>query len=337
MNQTQCRRRPSSRRKRRCKSKQIWMMILITIVLLIEQHSGGKLISLIGTEKDGNIGAKQLWEDSSSSDIKVDLNRMYSRNAILVDAESGDMVAERNGGEKIYPASMTKIMTAILAIENSGDLSERVIVPPEIFPPLQVEGASMAGFEPGEEVTPKDLLYGILLPSGAESCIAFAERIAGSEDKFVDLMNEKAKELGMHDTHFCNSTGLHNAKHYSTANDIAVLLQYALKNQDFREAFCSSRYSTNPSAQHPDGFTVYSTMFQEMESAAITGREILGGKTGYTKEGGLCLASLAQVNGREYILVTAKADGTHQTEPFHVLDAVNVYNQIGKEVEDIGN
>ncbi len=101
-----------------------------------------------------------------------------------------------------------------------------------------------------------------------------------------------------------------------------------MKNPDFREAFCSSSYSTSPSAQHPDGFTFYSTMFEKMDSAEVAGGEILGGKTGYTKEAGLCLASLAGVNGKEYILVTAKADGTHETEPFHILDAIAVYNQI---------
>ena len=107
-------------------------------------------------------------------------------------------------------------------------------------------------------------------------------------------------------------------------------LQYALKNEYFRDVFTSSRYSTLPSEQHPEGFTFHSTMFKYMDSTEVTGGEILGGKTGYTEEAGLCLASLAQVNGKEYILVTAKANGTHQTEQFHILDAINVYSQIGE-------
>lgn len=90
--------------------------------------------------------------------------------------------------------------------------------------------------------------------------------------------------------------------------------------RDFRDVFTSSRYSTLPSEQHPEGFTFHSTMFKYMDSTEVTGGEILGGKTGYTEEAGLCLASLAQVNGKEYILVTAKANGTHQTEQFHILD-----------------
>ena len=176
----------------------------------------------------------------------------------------------------------------------------------------------------------KDLLYGVLLPSGAECCLAFADRISGSEEEFVSLMNDKAQELGMKNTHFTNSTGLHDPEHYSTVEDISILLQYALKNEYFRDAFTSSRYSTLPSEQHPEGFTFHSTIFKYMDSTEVTGGEILGGKTGYTEEAGLCLASLAQVNGKEYILVTAKANGTHQTEQFHILDAINVYNQIGE-------
>lgn len=150
------------------------------------------------------------------------------------------------------------------------------------------------------------------------------------EEAFVDMMNEKATEIGMSNTHFCNATGLHNPDHYSTVKDISILLKYALQYEDFRQAFSSSRYSTRPTNQHPDGFTFRSTMFKYMDSTEVVGGEIIGGKTGYTEEAGLCLASLAEVDGKEYILVTAKANGTHQTEQFHILDAINVYSQIGE-------
>lgn len=219
-------------------------------------------------------------------------------------------------------------MTAILAIENIDNFEETVIMPEEIFPDLYMEDASMAGFQPGEEVTLKDLLYGVLLPSGAECCIAFAERIAGSEEAFTEMMNQKARELGMTHTHFCNSTGLQDKNHYSSVEDIAVLLKYALNNDAFRAAFVSERYSTEATAYHPEGLTFQSTMFKELDSAEISGGRILGGKTGYTEEAGLCLASLAEIHGREYILVTAGANGSHDTEPFHVLDAVKVYEEV---------
>ena len=268
--------------------------------------------------------------DNTFAEIDIDLNHLHSPYAVLVELDSGKVLAEHNSEDKIYPASLTKIMTAVLAIENTDDLNQTVTLPYDIFEPLYAENASMAGFQTGEEATLKELLYGILLPSGAECCIAFADRVAGSEEAFVERMNEKAAEIGMSNTHFCNVTGLHNSDHYSTVEDISVLLQYALQYEDFRQAFSSSRYSTHPTSQHPDGFTFYSTMFKYMDSTEVVGGEIIGGKTGYTEEAGLCLASLANVNGRDYLLVTAKANGTHQTEQFHILDAIDVYSQIGE-------
>ncbi len=288
--------------------------------------SGGK--GCIASLPLGDKIGKGLGEGQASS-IEVHLEDLYSPYAVLLDAGSGEILGGHNSGERIYPASLTKIMTAFLAAEKSSDLDEKVILPGNMFQMLYAQDASMAGFAAGEEVSLRDLLYGVLLPSGAECCIAFAERIAGTESGFVELMNDKAKELGMDDTHFCNSTGLHETEHYSTARDMAVLLKHALQNRDFREAFCSSRHSIQPTAQHPEGFTFHSTMFKYMDSPAVTGGEILGGKTGYTREAGQCLASLASVNGKEYILVTAKADGSHETEQFHILDAKNVYSQIG--------
>lgn len=259
----------------------------------------------------------------------IDLTRLYSRYALLMDAATGEVLAEHAGGERMYPASLTKMMTAVLLIEDAGSLDDPVTVPEEIFPRLYAEEASMAGFQPGEEASARDLLYGILLPSGAECCLAAAVKYAGSEDAFVEQMNEKAAELGMEDTHFCNCTGLHDSGHYTTAEDLARLLLYALQYEEFREAFTAGYYVVRPDDWYPEGFTMHSTMFESMDGEALA-CGILGGKTGYTEEAGLCLASLAQVGGREYILVTAGAEGSHETKPFHIMDAVSVYQQLAQ-------
>lgn len=265
---------------------------------------------------------------ADSSEAKDDLGYLHSPYMILVDLESGEVLSERNARDRIYPASLTKIMTAILAIENTENMDEVITLSPDIFQNLYEENASVAGFEPDETVRLQDLLYGILLPSGAECCLAFADKVAGSEEAFVELMNRKAESLGMENTHFCNVTGLQNPDHYSTAKDISILLQYALKNESFKEAFTCRSYTTTSSKQHPEGITFYSTMFEKLDDAEVTGGEILGGKTGYTTQAGLCLASLARLGGKEYILVTAKAEGDQQTEPFHILDAKNTYARI---------
>lgn len=279
-----------------------------------------------------NLIPEQLASASPAADKHtnptIDLTSLYSSNVILIDVNSGDTLAEKSSTERIYPASLTKIMTALLAAEHTADLDQLYPMPPDIYSALYVQNASMAGFLPGEEVPLRDLLYGILLPSGAECCLAFAGQIAGSEAAFVEMMNQKAAELGMSDTHFCNSTGLHEADHYSTVKDLSFLVRYALNNEAFRTAFICRHYTTTSTAEHPEGFTLNSTLFNNLTSSAVNGGEFLGGKTGYTQEAQLCLASLASIGGSEYILVTAHAEGSQQTEPFHVWDAVNVYNQI---------
>ena len=131
---------------------------------------------------------------------------------------------DKAASEQAYPASITKVMTAILAIENLPDLEEQLTIPEEMFAELTEQGASVAGFDPYEQVSVRSLLYGVLLPSGADACITLADHIAGSEDGFVQMMNDKASELGMEHTHFVNCTGLHDPQHYTTCEDIAALI-----------------------------------------------------------------------------------------------------------------
>lgn len=318
--QTTDRKMTRGQRRRRQRRRKMLAAVMLSVILM-----SFTAFFVLGQGEGETVS----WTEEK--DVE-NLNGLNSRNAILMDRETGKILADKGADEKVYPASLTKIMTAVLAVENIPDLQESITVPEGIFPGLYAEGASMAGFCPGEEAVGMDLLYGVLLPSGAECCLTFAERIAGSEEAFVDMMNEKAKELGMEHTHFTNSTGLQDEDHYSTVRDISVLLRYALAGDTFRQVFTSSSYSTNPSACHPEGFTFYSTMFQEMNSASVTGGEILGGKTGYTKEAGLCLASLAVIGQKEYILITAHARGDHETRQYHVEDAVKVYTQLGKQL-----
>ena len=137
-----------------------------------------------------------------------------SRHAILLDAQSGRVLAQKRADERTAPASLTKMMTVLLAIETEPDLDKQVTLPEDIFPALQTEKASMAGFVPDETVTVRDLLYGAMLPSGAECCEALAQLVSGSEENFAALMNQKAAELGMKNTHFTNATGLTDTEHY---------------------------------------------------------------------------------------------------------------------------
>lgn len=263
---------------------------------------------------------------------ELDLSGINSSYAILIQARNGKTVGEINADQQMYPASLTKMMTCLVAIEELRNLNKEITLTQEMFAGLYEQNATQAGFQPGETVRAIDLLYGVMLPSGAECCIALSDTIAGSEEGFVELMNKKADKLGMKDTHFMNSTGLHDLEHYSTAGDMAILLKAALKNDTFREIIESPWHSTPSTNIHPDGITYYSTMFKNLSDAAVTGGKIMGGKTGYTGESGHCLASFAEIEGVEYILVTAGASSSSGTTP-HIADAVTVYNRVGEAAQ----
>lgn len=276
----------------------------------------------------GNGGEAMVSEILTKETGSLKLGEMYSRDYVLMGRYTGTIYSEKGGKSRIYPASMTKIMTVLVALENLDDLNQTVTMPQEIYPPLYAQDASMAGFEPGETVTCRDLLYGAMLPSGAECCETLARTAAGTEEAFVEKMNQKAEELHMSGTHFANTTGLQDKEHYSTAEDLAVLLADALENGDFYAIFTAGQYTASPSRVHPDGFTMTSTLRQEMQQYGIKADEITGGKTGYTSQAGLCLASYLKIGEKEYILVTAGAEGNHETQPFHILDAVSVCEKL---------
>lgn len=310
------------RRQKKRKGNGIRLLICGIVEILVILT----LVVVIGWNK----GVKD-WLLSFQRPIvrNLDLSGINSPYAVLMQAQGGKIIGENNAKERIYPASMTKIMTAILAIEEVEDLERGITLTSDMVDGLYAQDATRAGFEPGETVRVIDLLYGVLLPSGAECCLALADHIAGSEEAFVDMMNKKAEKLGMDDTHFCDSTGLHDPDHYSTVEDIAVLLKYAIRNDTFREIIESPYHFTPPTNVHPDGITYYSTLFNELPDPAVTGGEILGGKTGYTSDAGLCLASYARMGDREYILVTAGAPGASGSA-LHVQDAVTIYNRLGE-------
>lgn len=311
-------RRKKSSRHRRNRLFALMLVLLIALAYgFIDRTRPPALLS--ATPQHHLSGTRQ---NPGLSDVAL-----YSPHAILVRLRDRQVLMEARSDERIYPASLTKILTAIVAIEQISDLSAKVRLSEEIFPGLRAANASVAGFSPGESVSAIDLVYGALLPSGADAALGLAVQVAGTESEFVALMNQKADELGMDQSHFTNATGLHDDEHYTTVMDIAVLLEYALRNDTFREVFTAARHVVDSSKQHPQGLTFYSTMFAKMGTREFTGGKILGGKTGYTEESGLCLASLAEKGGSEYILITAGAQGDHRTEPYHIVDAFKVFTE----------
>lgn len=245
---------------------------------------------------------------------------IYSKNALLYNLDENKVLYEKNADETIAIASLTKIMTAIVAIENIESLDEKVILIAKDFEGLEEANASVAGFSFGQVVTYRDLLYGLLLPSGADAAQTLTRNIAGGRENFVKLMNEKAKELGLESTHFSNETGLDEQDHYSTLQDVAVLFQYAIQNPELKKILQSKTYTMSDGS-----FTVSSTIAKNIKRYNLSLDYILGGKTGTTNRAGLCLASIASANGTNYMLITAGAPYPAKA-PYNFYDAKMIYD-----------
>jgi len=261
------------------------------------------------------------------------IGNLYSREAVLIDVETGSVLDSVNPYTVDYPASLTKMMTLLLACENIDDYSASYTIPAEVYQAIYGLDLSTAGYEVGETVSIDDLLYGCMMRSGAECCISLTFIISGSEADFATLMNTRAAEIGMTNTHFTNSTGTHDDDHYSTVYDMALLLRTALQNEKFREVFSTSHYTSTSTIYHPGGLELVSTFSNTVYTMDLeNGGTLIGGKTGYTSNAGQCLASLAEIDGREYIFVTFGAVNetgeSAGTRHLHTADALSTYNNL---------
>lgn len=307
------------RKKRKKKSRIVLLLFCIFISLNIGITA---YLSYINYGKSlpnqAEADKKELVRDD------FDVNTISSANVYMISRNSKGAILDKKGDQKIYPASMTKMMTILLGVENLNHLDQQISLSGD-FSKFTIENASVAGFSPGETVTAKDLLYGAMLPSGADACMGIAMAVSGSVDSFVEKMNQKAQALGMRNTHFTNADGLHDPDHYSTAKDLALLLDYALEHKTFYKIFTAKTYQTRSNQIHPNGITLTSTLFHTADHTDFQNGKIIGGKTGYTEQAGLCLASLGVKHNQQYILVTAGAPGSNRTEPYHIEDALNIY------------
>lgn len=228
--------------------------------------------------------------------------------AIIVSPSTHEIIAQRNPHQHLYPASTTKIMTLLVACENITNYDDTFVMSLDITDPLYVAEATVAGFLPGEIITMTDMLYGLILPSGADAAVGLAIKIAGSEEAFVELMNKKAEDLGLNDTHFVNTSGLYDKNHYTSAYDMAIILETALQNPLCKKILSTYQYTTKVTPQHPSGILLSATLFNYMYGTEPETSTILGGKTGFVNESGYCIASYGSNNttGNEYIVVTLK-------------------------------
>ncbi len=229
-------------------------------------------------------------------------------SACVIEALTGDVVFEKNAYEKKPMASTTKIMTAVVALENSN-MNEIVNISENA---ANQEGSS-AYITAGESMYMQDLLYGLMLNSGNDAAVAIAEHIAGSSESFAEMMNKKAREIGAKDTSFENPSGLDSEAHYTTAYDLALITRYAMKNPDFAEIVSTEEILKNPIGSREELWYINHNKLLKTYDGCV------GVKTGYTKTAGRCLVSAAERDGAMFIAVTLN-DGSDWADHAQMLD-----------------
>ena len=263
-------------------------------------------------------------ETPETTDVPAEVVSSY---AILVDVGNKKILKQRNAQTVINPASMTKILTVLVAAEQIDEsrLDDKVTITIEDTDYSYSNDCSNAGFELDEQVTVRDLFYGTILPSGAEAAVALAKYVAGSEEAFVALMNREMEEMGLSQTaHFTNCVGLYDEAHHCSVYDMAMILEAAMDAPFCREVLSAHTYTTSVTEQHPEGIILSNWFLRRIEDKD-NGKMVLGAKTGYVVQSGNCAASYAQdVAGNAYVCVTGNATSSWRC----IYDHVEIYKTV---------
>lgn len=250
---------------------------------------------------------------------------LHSSKVLVVDFDTGENLYEAGIDEQLYPASLTKVMTCVAGIMNYVDLDVQIDVTYENVAGLAEENASIAGLLVGQTMTYRDALYGLMLPSGADAGNVLADHDEGGREAFIADMNHLAKYIGMRDTRFLNTSGLHDPAHYTTLRDLKRLMLFAWNFPTFQDVFKASDYLSS-----------YGTTFESTRNAygdlTIDKGMIIGSKSGYTPEAGSCMISIAEIEGHLYMVISAGAPGDPVEEHYHLDDARAIYNQIATDI-----
>ena len=283
--------------------------------------SGGQNTA-VTQERKWNL-AKLLGNGQTKS-IGSEVNANY---AVVFDLDQGTILGEKNSSVTMNPASMTKVMTLLVAVENLPDLEKKITITQDIVDYVKARGASNCSFVAGEQVRVKDLLYGVILPSGADAVLALANEIAGSEAGFVALMNKKAQDLGLSsDCKFQNATGLYHSTHHMNVKDIGEIMAAAMRNSLAREVLSTENYQIPATNKHGNGIKLTNLFVQRIKGQDTGGASVTMAKTGFVRQSMFCAVSSGKgANGKNLLVVTGYSSSTWQC----IKDHATLYKRFG--------
>ncbi len=289
---------------------------------IIEEESGKAETEETESEEELPVYCFEETEDT----VSIATEEVISTHAILVDESTDQIIAAKGAGERIMPASMTKVLTILVAAEHIPEekLDDTFEMTLEITDYAYVNDCSSVGFLDGEKVPVRDLFYGTAMHSGGDAALGLAFYVAGSQEAFVELMDEKLDELGIAgSTHFTNCVGIYDEAHYSTVYDMAVIMKAALQNDLCREVMSKHIYTTKPTKEHPEGIEISNWFLRKIEDKD-TGGEVLCAKTGYIVQSKNCAVSYEiAADKTPYICVTAGSTSNWRC----IYDHVEIYNR----------
>ena len=273
------------------------------------------------------VKGEEIYKFNSTSDtVAVYSDEVISSNAVLIDESTNTVIASKNAKERISPASMTKVLTVLVAAEHIAEeeLDDTFTMTREITDYGYINDCSAVGFLEGEQITIRDLFYGTILHSGSDAAVGLATYVAGSHEAFVELMNEKLKELGIAESsHMTNCVGIYDKEHYSTVYDMAVIMKAAVQSEFCKEVLSEHRYVTAATAEHPEGIDISNWFLRRIEDKD-TGGEVLCAKTGYVMQSKNCAVSYGVFSdGKPYICVTAGSSSSWRC----IYDHVEIYSE----------
>ena len=289
-------------------------------------ETGESTTTVLSDTAEISVATPLYTFNTTDNTVTISSDNVISTNAILINESMDTIVAQKGASQRISPASMTKVLTVLVAAESisADELDKTFTMTTDITDYAYVNDCSSVGFLADEVVTLRDLFYGTTLHSGGDAAVGLAVYVAGSHEAFVDKMNAKLEELGISDTtHYTNCVGLYDENHYSTVYDMAIIMKAAMQNELCKEFLSLHTYTTSATQQHPEGITISNWFLRKIEDKDTNGL-VHCAKTGYVVQSKNCAVSYEiHEDGTPYICVTTGSTSSWRC----IYDHVEIYNQ----------